>query len=472
MAEERTDKMKLTSGVLCIGKYLKRIVGILASLLIFEGVCSALNYIYVTPEDSKWERVCWHNFYEDEGKIDNLYLGSSHVYTGINPSLLDKLTGKYNFNLSSPDQVLNGTFYLLKEADKNNKLSHVYVELFYMCCTKDTFDSDMDMVESRYYRNWQNTDQMKLSLTKMQYMLSIAGVDKYVDILFPFCRYREKLDDWSYIKETIESKQADNYLAYKYYNEHDDGNGYDEYRKQGYFYSTRVFKDTERLYQQTRILNENPMGETSEQYLRKIITYCQKRNIPITLFIVPIDDLRLISTINYDAYVNQVREIAKEYKVDFYDFNLAKEEYLPIKSGEYFKDIHHLNHTGSDMFTSFFNEIVSRNAHENMKYFYNSYAEKLNKTKPKVYGLYFSDSEIIGENKERIRTLWIASNREEEMEYRIYLLPDEGEKVLLQDFSKDKRYEVIWRSEEHGVYIVEARMEGEAKVMQTLEIAY
>lgn len=453
-------------------KILQKLVGILAVLLIFGGICSVLNFIYVAPEDSRWERVCWHNFYEDDGKIDNLYLGSSHVYTGVNPFVLDELTGQYNFNLTSPDQVLNGTFYLLKEADKRNELSHVYVELFYMCCTKDNFESDMDMVEQRYYRNWQNTDQMKPSLVKLQYMLSIAGMDKYVNILFPFTRYREKLGDWDYMKQTIDSKKEADYRAYEYSNYHDDGNGYDRYQEQGYNYSTRVFKDAERLYQQARILGKNPIGAASEKYLRKIIEYCQKKDLPITLFVVPIDDLRIISTINYDAYLEQVRGIAGEYGVDFYDFNLAKEEFLPIHSGEYFRDVHHLNTVGSNMFTSFFYEVVSRTSDENKECFYSSYAEKLSKTDPVVYGLYYNDENAAEENQERTRTLWVASNREEELEYRIYLQPQGKDKVLIQDFSKNKKFQVPLESEKQGFYIVEVRMAGESDIMQTLEISY
>lgn len=91
-------------------------------MVIFYMVSAALDYIYVS--DSAWERILWHNFYKDDGKIDNIYLGSSHVYCDINPMQLDDMNGQFNFNLSSGAQRLNGSYYLLKEADKNNSLSH------------------------------------------------------------------------------------------------------------------------------------------------------------------------------------------------------------------------------------------------------------------------------------------------------------------------------------------------------------
>lgn len=56
-------------------------------------------------------------------------------------------------------------------------------------------------------------------------------------------------------------------------------------------------------------MNENPIGETSEKYLRKTIEYCLKREIPITLFISHIYELQLISAGNYDNYINQVGQL-------------------------------------------------------------------------------------------------------------------------------------------------------------------
>lgn len=117
-------------------KWFRRIARIMARVLIFCVVLSGLNYIYV--DVPPWERILWHNFYQSEGKIDNLYLGSSHVYYDIDPFLMDELNGQYNFNLSTSGQVMNGTYYLLREADKHNDLSHVYIELYYGRNTGET----------------------------------------------------------------------------------------------------------------------------------------------------------------------------------------------------------------------------------------------------------------------------------------------------------------------------------------------
>lgn len=353
-------------------KWIKRTSSILVGVLVFAVIVRVLNYMYVGGTDEE-ERILWHSFYEDTGKIDNLYLGSSHVYLDLDPYQLDQLNGQYNFNLSTPGQLMNGSYYLLKEADRCNRLSHVYVELYYFYNVKDNFGEDREPIDAFVSCNWENTDYMRLSFNKLQYMITMADMEKYPDIVFGFSRYREHLDDWDYVKGTMGRKRSSKYLNYQYRIDwDDDGNMYDEYLPRGRVYSSKKYLGKQRFLIQDKILKKNPMAETSEAYLRKVITYCQKREIPITLFISPIYELQLISTEHYDNYLNQVREIAEEYDVDIYDFNLVGEEYLPIQEPEYFRDVGHLNSTGADLYTEFFYKIMSGGAVENQKYFYDT----------------------------------------------------------------------------------------------------
>lgn len=324
------DRKNLSSR---IGKNIRRVMGILAAFAVFAGGVHILDYLYLAPQDQEWERILWHHFYEDKGRIDNLYIGSSHVYLGIDPQMLDVLNGQYNFNLASTAQPMNGTYYLLREVERNNELKHVYVDLFYYEMAKNNFDSDSETIDSEMNRNWQNTDYMKWSFNKLAYMLSIAGPEKYVYICLPFSGYRKYVNNSCFIHINGERKSEEEYHAFAYHQDFDDGNGYDEYLRQGYYKSTREFLEIQRLYPQYRILEENPIGAKSEKYLRNIIDYCRKRNIPVTFFVTPIDDLQLISTENYDKYIDQINRIAEEYNVPFYDFNLAREEYLPIRTG-------------------------------------------------------------------------------------------------------------------------------------------
>lgn len=454
----KTDKLFICK------KYLSHIFKIMSILIICAGISYILNFMYVKEEE--WERILWHNFYEDQGKIDNLYLGSSHVYCDVESLYLDEITGLYNFNLSSSSQMLNASYYLLKEADKKNNLSHVYLELYYLCST--TSPSNVDPIDEYYSTNWRNTDYMKMSWNKFEYIITGFDKEKYIETFFPFSRYRAYLDDWEYIKKRMQEKKEESYLFYEYYHEFENGGGCDEYRKQGYLYSTKTFSDKEKNLIQLRKLGENPIGKESEEYLRKIISYCQKRDIPITLFVSPTNELMLVSTEGYDNYLNQLRRIVSDYGVDFYDFNLVKEEYLPIHHLEYFRDIEHLNAYGANLFTAFFYDIVSGNISEKERYFYKSYSEKLQTEEPAIYGIYYRNCADEGNGA----NFWysIASNRDRGMEYKIIANPSDGEEYLVQDFSENKDF--LMPADEHGTISIIARVNSGIDDARMLKINY
>lgn len=241
--------------------------------------------------------------------------------------------------------------------------------------------------------------------------------------------------------------------------------GYKGY-KQGYAYSLDNFEDEDRMVEQFGILEKNPVGKVSEKYIRKIIDYCKDKDIDITLFCTPMDELQLISAEDYDNYINQMKGIAEEYDVEFYDFNLAKEEYLPIHDREHFRNADHLNTAGGDLFTLFFHEIISGNPSENEKFFYDSYEEKLQAISPQLYGIYWRDSI----DTEETRTFYVASNREEGMEYRIILSPDDKEQIIIQDFMENKEFSRP--KDEHGICTVVARMKDVPNDILTLEVNY
>lgn len=72
--------------------YGRRMAGILGMFLMFLAIRELLNVMYVS--EGGRNRYLWHQFYEHEGEIDNLFLGSSHVFCGVNAVLLDDLNGQ------------------------------------------------------------------------------------------------------------------------------------------------------------------------------------------------------------------------------------------------------------------------------------------------------------------------------------------------------------------------------------------
>ncbi len=441
----------------------RTIAGLLAGLTIVWGITHALNYMYVNVESDAWERILWHHFYEDKGKIDNIYLGSSHVFCDLDPTLLDQLSGQYNFNLASSSQRLNGSYYLLREADRTNSLSHVCLEMYY-----DNVYSDAGLLE--YELNWKNLDYMKPSINKAAYWLAVGGADQYINAMLPFSRYRASLGEWGQIETNMERKGQEAYKNYQFVQSYGDRNGKEVYERQGVSRSARIYKDSLKLLKQDKILTEYSLGKKNEEYCRKIIEYCKEREIPITLFCSPIYDLQLLSTMNYDDYTLAIRAFAAEQEVPFYDFNLVKEVYLPIQDGKYFRDSHHLNQFGAEKFTRFFYQVINGEETDNEKYFCDSYEERLKESKPAVFGIYEEQSEELLEERSGNRTFWIASNLGEEMEYRIVLKPDGKRRRQIQDFQKNMTFQVS--AHEHGICTIAARVKDVPVEMQTMSIRY
>lgn len=214
-----------------------RISGLLLGIIIFTIITQLLNKMYVSYSytSEAWGYILWHQFYENDGRIDNLYLGSSHVYCDIDPEILDEMTGECNFNLASPGQVLDGSYYLLKEADKNNQLSHVYLELYY----------EQNQNDTRIYKphfNWHNTDYMHWSWNKVAYMLSIRGDGSIIDTLFPYTRYREYVGRWDYFTKVLAQKKGEDYRNYHWENDLGENKGRLLIREKGFMELTGCLK--------------------------------------------------------------------------------------------------------------------------------------------------------------------------------------------------------------------------------------
>lgn len=216
------------------------------------------------------------------------------------------------------------------------------------------------------------------------------------------------------------------------------------------------------------------LTEDAEAYLRKIITYCKDNGIGITLFTSPIYELQPMATENYDSYAESVKKIVAEYGVPYYDFNMVRAEYLSIQYPKYFMDVEHLNAKGAEPYTNFFHQVVSAQPEENKKYFYDSYREKLENSKARVLGLYYymaEESELSeGDIPGNTIRMVIAAYRETELEYQIFLKPENKETMLLQDFSTNRKFNVS--AGEHGVCKIVWRSKKGGEVMGSMEVLY
>ncbi len=448
--------------------FLKDLIGV---VLLFSMLCGLLNYIYV-PRES-YEKVLFESYYEQDN-IDNIFMGSSHVYCDIDPYLLDEINGQNNFNMSSPCQRWDDTYYLLKQANKENDLKHVYLECYYMdLAVNRVWDSKLGDYKNVDFMNdianyawpWRLTREMKYSINRFAILFNSSDKDHVMETIFPFLRYRGNLFDWNNISSTIINKRMmKDEKTFTRYGKDASGNSYKiETLPKGVERSSgRFLSDAEKKYKIKFDLSRQLLGPESEKYFRKTLAYCKQHNLPVTLFISPIYDVQLLSTTDYDNYVNSVKYIADEYGVELYDFNMIKDEYLDIKHGEYFNDMDHLNVEGSKLFTRTMWDIVNDDVDgHNGDMFYATYKEKLKNEQPEIYGLYYYEKDPREDELEEdgspvysSKVYFIATGMDD-AKYRISrTVWDSDEVELVQDYDSSLTFELP--AYQGGIVTIEA----------------
>ena len=453
------------------------ITGITIGLFIFIACCRFLDTLLV--EEDAWHKILFHSYYTQDKNIDNAFIGSSHVLCDVEPKLLDELNGKNNFNMSSPQQRYDTSYYLLKQMAEDNKLEHVYLECYYLCVTDhEIWDkaqgayrvSDYIGDPDHFASAWLISYAMKPSINKYAIQFHASDKDHTIENILPFVRYRQKLFDWPFMENNLKQGMSEESPSYTFHIDYEEPDGTpwcQEYHDKGDNYSDGRVYDCEKVFPTDRDLTKYGIGARSEEYLKKCIEYCRSKNIPVTVFVSPVLDFQLLSTGDYDSYVRALRELTASYGVDCYDFNLIKKEYLDIKHGDYYMDPEHLNAEGATMYTKVLWDVLSRPYEQNQDKFHDTYAQKFSSEDPEIYGLYYSLTDPGDSRNEdgspiyETREYTIASNRDD-MEYRITNLgkDEEGNETeeLIQDYGSCKTFSMP--VSEHGSVRIEGRYLG------------
>ncbi len=444
---------------------LKRLLGIIAAGILFLSVCRILNFLYV--EDDERARIMWHNFYEQDGNIDYICVGSSHVFNGVVPEILDQKTGENYYNMATTGQRLRESYFIIKEASHRNQLKGVYLDLYFLISMEGMGNYDNFAAISG---GWENLDYRKVSLDRLETFFQLNPSEYYVSAALPFTRFREHLCDVEWIYAMQKSKKRPEYQNYQYQWESENDKA--KYTEKGYFYHTLQMENP--YLHLDSVPNSMRMTGEAEEYLRKIIEYCQKEGIEIILFQTPVYEVETIAYERYDDYTGGVRAVAEEYQVPYYDFNLTKEEFFPVQEMRYFVDMGHLNGEGAALFTNFFCDVVKGTQEENEELFYKSFQEKLVSEDAQAIGMYYREGtqeELLrGEIGNDMYRVTIASNRQEGVLYQIYLTPEGGETVMVQDFSENKSFDIPM--EEHGVCKIVWHESNDAGNDKAIEVGY
>lgn len=358
-------------------------------LAVIIGITALMNYLYVDDTDD-FSRYMLHDFYEQEENIDRIYIGSSHVFCGIDPLILDEINEDNNYNLATGNQQLIGSYYLLREADKKHDISHAYIDLYYNCMTEG-MGNIHNYNEFPY--SWSIINQMKPSLNKFSYMINLSEPRYYYLAFLPFIRYKEQLFQMDYAAGIVNAKRTETWKNYQYYHIRQiEGKQFVMKNAEKGFLSNYATPESGRFYEEMSELSlkEEPITKEVLEYFVKIIDYCDVHDITLTWINCPISDFQLAGNGGYDNYVNQLKELSVQYNVPYYDFNLCKKEYLDLSLDQYWSDKGHLNTAGSKIFTQFLGEFLKAEENGDSIYadcFHDSYEEKISAAEKDIFGM-------------------------------------------------------------------------------------
>lgn len=411
-----------------IKKRIKIIASVLLFCILFGLAGKGFRYILTDDTDS-YTRVTFHEMYEQEN-IDVLFAGSSHCYRSFIPEILDEELQMNTFNVGTSYQKMDGSLMVIREAARYNDIKQVYLEIYYDCA--------FDVREERTLMTptYIIADYLKPSLDKYRFLLKASSAEHYANSFIVARRNGMKVFDMEYINDILTRKSTEAYRNYAYDYITEDTQWY---AGKGYVANNVVIRDWN--YFSDWGWDPIDMEDISSDWredLINIMDFCEEKGIRLTLVAAPMSDFLLAGVGNYDDYREYVNELIEGRNVEYYDFNLCKEEYFPHTS-EMFRDPDHVNCYGAETFSHTFARLVKGEVGPE-EMFYDSYEEKLSKLPPTVYGVSYRD----GKSKEGAaqRNCRIVAGNSEALEYKVTVLPAKGESYVVRDFSSDKSFTI------------------------------
>ena len=338
-------------------KILLRIVILAGFVYLLE---TGIRFLY---EDYKSYHIYARKEYkQEEGTLDTLFCGTSRTYSGLNPAIYDELTGSNSFNMATSAQDISNTYYIIKDAIRNNPIETIYLEVSVPTLGKTDNDTGRVVSTERIYTLW----------GKLDAALHESNSNLQVRDLFYSTRVSDYFD-FEEVKKNILYKlsaDSDTPPVTRPKKLH--------YICKGFYSSFRVYKPADTISIKKRyIWDRNKLYQPSVDALNDILTLCAENDIEVILYSPPISEpiLPLIGDLN-DMHACY-QEIADAYGIDFYDMNFLI-DHQTIFTNEMFRDSMHLNINGAEILTSTLARIHEDNEHAAF-YFTEEYMGELKK---------------------------------------------------------------------------------------------
>ena len=242
-------------------------------------------------------------------KYDDIFVGTSHGLSAINPQIVDQVTGRKSTNICMPDEHIIDSYFLVKAACRFHKPKRIIYEL-----------------DPSYWSTRQNDGansvyiykEFPFSKIKMEYFnQKIKKMDARVT-LAPWFYYRNKIPQFV---NTFRMKLS---KLYKNYDMKPLNSGTQQYTKEGYMYQV-ADPNADKGSPNIILWNEDKILEVEKKYFLKLVNFCKEKSIELIVITTPVpqETLELYSQ-TFERAHEYYNKMMEKHRVPFYDFNFIK----------------------------------------------------------------------------------------------------------------------------------------------------
>ncbi|SCH25563.1 Uncharacterised protein [uncultured Dorea sp.] len=277
--------------------------------MLFVGVIMCVNQVLdlaLKPTDSF--RSDMHNL--ETNDYDTIFVGTSHGKAGINPNVVDAMTGDKSLNLCRGGENVVDSYNIVREAYRVNKIKKVVYEMDpgYWCT-----DGNLGPDSRTFY------DEFPFSTIKADYYLDKFWGEDFRVTLFPWYLYKKGVNG---AVSRFQSKLTDSYRNYDYQ-----------------FYDTEVQKFTEKgqiaiqRHETSKdeknlvLWEENELSKKTITEFDKMVSFCRKKNISLVVVTAPVPQETIeIYRSNFEKANTFFTKFMQARGVKYYNYNYMEVE--------------------------------------------------------------------------------------------------------------------------------------------------
>lgn len=302
----------------------------------------ALDTFYALPRDA----------------VTTLFVGTSLPWDAYWADVFDEAMGEgFCYSLTSAGQSVAASRYVLEEAFKTQSPEVIVVDANW--CVMSLMGDDQEP-PTNTVSDLTIVDALKPSATKLSYILHDIPSENWVDVAFPFFRYRGEYD-LRLMQVNFEKKVM---LAGT------------EYTDRGFRHRAETCA-ADAVGWQDVYAWRGVMPERLAQ-LEQVIALCRAHGAEPLILVPPLSYAALAALPNYQDYLDVMERFAERQGVLFVDFSLTRAEKLARPGSGYYDACHLAGRSVSEPFTRLAAEVVRKartGAFDRGEYLYASYAE-------------------------------------------------------------------------------------------------